>query len=165
MIARLLMWANLSLLVLFPIAWSAPLIRAGLLPFFGLDEISVLSGLASLWESAPALATLVALLAVVAPYGKTLTLTAVQFGLLRRKPAWLIWLARLALADVFLIALYVVIAKGIGVGRIEVAWGLWLFTACVVLSLVLSHLSDPSGGLTAARGSGKTRQETRSGPS
>ena len=37
--------ANLSLIVLFPIAWFAPLMRAGLgLPLFSLDEISVISG-------------------------------------------------------------------------------------------------------------------------
>ena len=40
--------ANLSLLVLFPLAWFAPLLRAGLLPFFGLDEISVVTGLQAL---------------------------------------------------------------------------------------------------------------------
>jgi hypothetical protein len=36
---------NLSLLVLFPIAWFAPLLRAALLPVFGMDEISVMSAL------------------------------------------------------------------------------------------------------------------------
>jgi len=35
--------ANLSLLILFPISWFAPLLRAALLPIFGLDEISVIS--------------------------------------------------------------------------------------------------------------------------
>ena len=41
---------NLSLLILFPIAWMAPLLKAGLLPFFALSEISVLTGLQALWE-------------------------------------------------------------------------------------------------------------------
>ena len=40
--------ANLSLLVLYPVAWFAPLLRAGVLPLFGLKEISVLSGLAAI---------------------------------------------------------------------------------------------------------------------
>ena len=43
--------ANLALLVLFPLAWFAPLMRAGMLPLFGLSEISVMSGLQSLWGS------------------------------------------------------------------------------------------------------------------
>ncbi|WP_083768376.1 paraquat-inducible protein A [Dinoroseobacter shibae] len=153
--ARVLAWANLSLLVLFPIAWTAPLLRAGLLPIFGLAEISVLSGVASLWDSAPALAALVAVLAILAPYAKTLTLAAVQFGLLAKKPVWLIWLGRLAMADVFLIALYVVIVKGVGLARVEVAWGLGLFTACVLASLLFSYLAERPGGLTTAAGSGK----------
>ena len=42
---------------------------------------------------------------------------------------------KLAMADVFLIALYITLTKGIGVGRIEVAWGLYLFTACIFASL------------------------------
>lgn len=41
---------NLSLLVLFPIAWVAPLLKAGLnLPLLGLKDISVVSGLKALW--------------------------------------------------------------------------------------------------------------------
>lgn len=155
MTGRVLVWANLSLLLLFPIAWTAPLLRAGLLPIFGLEEISVLSGVVSLWDSSAALAALVAVLAIVAPYAKILTLAAVQFGLLARKPAWLIWLGRLAMADVFLIALYVVIVKGIGLGRVEVAWGLALFTGCVLASLLISTLAEAPRGLTPGAGSGK----------
>ncbi len=45
------------------------------------------------------------------------------------------------MADVFLIAIYITVAKGIGVGRLEVAWGLYLFTACVLASLALSMAS------------------------
>ena len=42
------------------------------------------------------------------------------------------------MADVFLIAIYITLAKGMGVGRLEVGWGLYLFTFCVLLSLALS---------------------------
>ena len=47
----MLRYANLALLILFPIAWFAPLLRAGLLPLFSLSEISVISGLQVLWQS------------------------------------------------------------------------------------------------------------------
>jgi paraquat-inducible protein A len=50
-------------------------------------------------------------------------------------------LGKLAMADVFILALYIVIAKGIGVGQIEVAWGLYLFTAAVLTSLGISLLA------------------------
>ncbi|MBD3678568.1 MAG: paraquat-inducible protein A [Rhodobacteraceae bacterium] len=141
--------ANLSLLILFPVAWFAPLLRAGFLPLFGLDEISVISGLQSLWETDPALALLVTFLAIFAPYMKTIGLALIHFGQMRRRvlPV-LTWLGKLAMADVFLIALYIVIAKGIGVGKVETAWGLYLFTACVLASIVISHLTARSSRAT-----------------
>ncbi|WP_254796931.1 paraquat-inducible protein A [Sulfitobacter albidus] len=136
---------NLALLVLYPIAWGAPLMRAGLLPLFGLKEISVLTGLQSLWASDVFLALIVALFALVAPMLKTVCLTLIHFGAIgpRGLPALRI-LGKLAMADVFLIALYVTLAKGIGVGRIETAWGLYLFTFCVLASLWVSHKTQQS---------------------
>lgn len=138
----MLRWANLALLVLFPIAWFAPLLRAGLLPFFELDAISVITGLQALWEKDVALALLVTLFALFAPYVKTLGLAMVQFRLAspRILPALQI-LGKLAMADIFLIALYIVLARGVGVGRIETGWGLYLFTGCVLASLAISHLT------------------------
>ena len=59
-------------------------------------------------------------------------------------PRWLPLLGilgKLAMADVFLIALYIVLAKGVGVGRIETGWGLYLFTFCVLASLVITELT------------------------
>ncbi|RBI83893.1 paraquat-inducible membrane protein A [Rhodosalinus halophilus] len=136
---RWLVAVNLALLLLYPVAWSAPLLRAGLLPLFGMSEISVLSGLAALWDNDRALAVVVALFALVAPYAKTLGLAARHFGLLsaRWAPA-LEGLGRLAMADIFLIAIYITVARGIGVGRVEVAWGLYLFTLCILASLAIS---------------------------
>ena len=130
---------NLSLIILYPIAWAAPVLRAGLLPLFGLTEISVLSGLQSLWASDIFLALVVTLFALVAPMLKTVGVALVQFDLLgpRAMPALAI-IGKLAMADIFLIAVYVTIAKGIGIGRVEVAWGLYLFTACILASLWIS---------------------------
>jgi len=141
---RLLFALNLTLLVLYPIAWAMPLMRAGLLPLFGLEEISILTGLRALWDGGEvALAILVALFALVAPILKTLCLTLVH---LSRAPARLLpalqLLGKLAMADVFLIAVYVTLAKGLAVGRVETAWGLWLFTACVLGSLAIGILTQ-----------------------
>lgn len=127
------------LLVLYPVAWVAPLMRAGLLPLFGLSEISILTGLRALWGTDIVLALIVTGFALVAPYMKTVGLALVQFQLLSRSvlPA-LALMGKLAMADVFLIALYITIVKGIGIGRIETAWGLYLFTACILASLLIS---------------------------
>lgn len=134
-------WLNLLLLVLYPLSWFAPLMKAGLLPLFGLSEISVISGLQSLWKTDVFLALIVTLFALFAPMLKTLGLALIQFGLLdaRALPVTNI-LGKLAMADIFLIALYVTLSKGMGVGRIEIAWGLYLFTACILLSIALGIL-------------------------
>jgi paraquat-inducible protein A len=138
----LLKLSNLSLLVLFPIAWFAPLMRAGLLPLFGLSEISIVSGLQSLWDTDVTLALLVTFLAIFAPYLKVIGLSLIQFGLMRRKVLPVLeWLGKLAMADVFLIALYIVLVKGAGHVTVETGWGLYLFTACVLVSLAVSHLT------------------------
>jgi paraquat-inducible protein A len=133
-------YLNLLLLLLFPVAWAAPMLRAGLLPLFGLTEISVLTGLQALWGEDILLALLVTFLALFAPYLKTLGLALVQFGLAspRIVPALSV-MGKLAMADIFLIALYIVVLKGIGVGRVETAWGLYLFTGCILASLAVSH--------------------------
>ena len=153
-----LKYLNLTLLVAFPIAWFAPLLRTGLLPswtmpewlggstIFAPDTLTVMSGLIKLWETDVFLAVVVAFFALVAPILKCSALALVHFGRLTpaAKPA-LAWLSKLAMADIFLVALYIVIAKGIGVGTIEVAWGLYLFTACVITSLGISVASTLAG--------------------
>ena len=144
---------NLSLLLVFPIAWFAPLIRTGLVPewqmptwlggstLFEADTITVISGLQKLWEADVFLAIAVTFFALVAPILKSVGLALIHFNLLSAatQPV-IVALGKLAMADIFILALYVVIAKGIGIGTIEIAWGLYLFTGAVILSLILSLL-------------------------
>jgi paraquat-inducible protein A len=141
-------YANLLLAVLFPLAWFAPLIRTGLSDWLGLTDVSVASGLQALWETDIFLAIAVTFFALVAPLLKCLGLALIDFGLLSKtvKPAIAI-LGKLAMADIFILAMYVVVAKGIGIGEIEVAWGLYLFTGCVILSLFLSVMGGKSSNV------------------
>jgi uncharacterized paraquat-inducible protein A len=136
-------WINLCLLVLFPLSWFAPLMRAGLLPLFDLREISVITGLQSLWGTDVFLASVVTLFALIAPYLKTIGLALVHWRRLSpgMTPA-LALMGKLAMADVFLIALYITVAKGIGIGRLETAWGVYLFTACILTSLWVSWATE-----------------------
>jgi uncharacterized paraquat-inducible protein A len=135
----MLKYFNLVLFILFPISWFAPLMQAGLLPLFGLSEISIISGLQSLWEKDAILALLVTFFALAAPMLKTLGLALVQFRLLDDRTLPVIGvMGKLAMADIFLIALYITLSKGIGIGRIETLWGLYLFTACILASLAIS---------------------------
>ena len=119
--------------------------RAAVLPIFGMSDLSVLSGLTALWQTDPALGVLVACLALVAPYAKVLILVAIQFGIIgpRALPA-LHLMGKLAMADVFLIALYIVIAKGAGYVTVQTAWGLYLFTGCILASFAITHVAHNS---------------------
>ena len=153
--AQLAKSLNLALVVAFPIAWFAPLIRTGLLPewqmpswlggstLFEPDTITVVSGLQKLWETDVFLAITVTFFALVAPMLKCLGMSLIHFKLLSKatQPAIAV-MGKLAMADIFILALYVVIAKGIGLGQIGVAWGLYLFTASVMVSLFVSFV-DP----------------------
>lgn len=136
-------FGNLLLLVLFPVSWFAPLMRAGLdLPLFGTEAISVISGLQSLWETDIFLALLVTILAVFFPLMKTIGLSLIHFGQLKRQSLVVVSvLGKLAMADIFLIALYIVIAKGVALTRIETGWGLYLFSLCVVFSVIFSIMT------------------------
>jgi uncharacterized paraquat-inducible protein A len=141
---KALFFINLALLVAFPLSWFAPLMRAGLLPIFRLSEISVISGLAALWQEGEIiLAFVVAVFALVAPVVKTLFLILIHLG--AQRPG-LIYMAhvmgKLAMADVFLIALYIALSQGLAVGRMETAWGLWVFTACVLISLAVGLITE-----------------------
>ncbi|NSY37149.1 paraquat-inducible protein A [Leisingera sp. ANG59] len=139
---------TLSLLILYPVAWFAPLMRAGLLPIFGLSEISVITGLQSLWGSDAVLALIVTFFAIFAPYLKTIGTALVQWNLMdARVQKVLHVLGKLAMADIFLIALYITLAKGIGLATIETAWGLYLFTACILASIVLGMLTERTAGM------------------
>ena len=130
---------NLALLILYPIAWLAPLMQARVMWVFGGDQVSLLGGLGALWSSDRILAVLVALLALVMPYTKVIATELYFAGRLPPRMARALPLiARLSMADIFLIALYVVLAKGIAGASVTPLWGLWLFTGCVLTSLGLS---------------------------
>lgn len=136
---RVFKFLNLALIVLYPIAWLSPLISAGLLPLFGLDQISIVSGIVSMWDSDPILALVIIAFAIVAPMVKTLGQAMVDFRGKTVLPKWAsVALARFAMADVFLIALYITVIKGIGLGHVQTEWGIYLFTACVIVSVVIS---------------------------
>jgi len=51
-------------------------------------------------------------------------------------------MGKLSMADVFLIAMYVVMIKGIGIGDIVIQWGLYLFTALVLASIWATWATD-----------------------
>ena len=138
---------NIWLLVAFPVSWFAPLLRAGILPIFGLTEISVWSGLLELFASDIFLAVVVLLFAMIIPITKVLATSLVQFRVLGSEQIWWIsLLGKFAMAEVFLLALYIVVAKGVCVGRLETGWGLYFFTFCVLVSYIVTIVESKMRG-------------------
>ena len=155
-------YLNLALLVIFPIAWLSPLLTTSLLPqwhlpkwlgskvIFEPETLTVISSIQQLWETDIWLAMLVAAFALVAPILKCLGMALIHCKLLTVKAQPLLTiLGKLAMADVFILALYIVLMKNVGVGYIEADWGLYLFTAAVLASMVLSLLSQRELSLAA----------------
>tara|TARA_B100001093_G_scaffold489732_1_gene528153 strand:+ start:272 stop:718 length:447 start_codon:yes stop_codon:yes gene_type:complete len=139
----MLRYLNLGLLVLFPLSWFAPLMHAGLLPLFGLSQISIITGVQSLWQTDIILACLVMFFALIAPMLKTGLLALMHFGVVPPSGfSLLALLGKLAMADVFLIALYIVIFKDVGLGHVETAWGLYFFSLCILASEAVQALSQ-----------------------
>lgn len=144
---------NVLLVVGFPIAWFAPLLRTGLMPemhlpawlggstLFEADTITVISGLQTLWQADVFVAIMVTFFALVAPMIKCLGLALIHFGLLSSvTQPYISKLGKLAMADIFILSIYIVIFKGIGVGSVEPAWGLYLFTGCVLAGFLVSFM-------------------------
>ena len=102
----------------------------------------MLTTIETLWESDVFLAIVVVFFALLAPMAKTLLLLMIQLEWLGANMLGaLAILGKLAMADIFLIALLIVAAKGVGVGYIETGWGLYLFSACVLVSLLVTELT------------------------
>jgi paraquat-inducible protein A len=141
--------ANLTLLILFPIAWFAPLMKSGLWPIQSLQNYSIMEALQAVWERDIYLALLMTFFAVFAPYIKVISVALIQFNLMSPyllRPMQ--FLSKLAMADIFVIAIFIVLYTGIDVagvsGQVETSWGLYLFTGCVIASILISFATRRS---------------------
>ncbi|MEM6356076.1 MAG: paraquat-inducible protein A [Pseudomonadota bacterium] len=140
---RTLFGLNLALLLVWPIAWTAPLARAALLPFFEGKAVSILGGLGALWDADAMLAVVVFVFAILMPLSKTAALGLVLAGRLGEGAhPTIALLGKLSMAEVFLVALYIVVVKGVGLGHVTPAWGLWLFTGCVLVQIAIAELAS-----------------------
>jgi len=138
---RLALSATAALALAFPLAWFAPLMTVKLKYAFWASgtDVTLVSTLQSLWAQDPALALVLSFLTLVAPTLKVLGSGLILTGLLSPRSEGALWaIGRLAMADVFLIVVYIALFKGIDGGTVVLRWGLWLFTCAVLGSLGLS---------------------------
>ncbi len=138
---RLALLACALLALAFPVAWAAPLmtVKVRLAFWTSGTDISLLSTLQALAADDPALALLLGFLAMVAPMLKLLGMALILTGRMNPRADGILWtLGRLAMADVFLIVVYIALFKGLDGGTITAQWGLWAYTGAVLGSLGLS---------------------------
>ncbi len=130
----------LSLLAV-PITWWLPLFVARV-PFLWRHDVSIASGLAELWRLDWVLWAAVLVFSVLTPLAKGAALVWAWYRLpadqARRRLDRLAVLGKLAMTEVFLLAVILVGLKGVGIGTVEVSWGLHPFVAFTVLSLAAS---------------------------
>ena len=148
---------NAALLVAYPIAWFTPLFAIGIMeeikldwrifgqeipPLFGLDQVSVITTVQTVWADDIYLAILITFFALVAPMIKVVGLLLMQLNLLSwRLKDFTYFLGKLAMADVFLVALGCVLVKGIDLGQLKILWGTYFFSTCIIISIFVSLLS------------------------
>ncbi|MFL5332909.1 MAG: paraquat-inducible protein A [Geminicoccaceae bacterium] len=138
---------------LVPLTWWLPLFEARV-PFLWRQRVSIASGLEELWRLDLLLCAVVFLFSVLTPLAKNAALVWVWYQApLAHAPRQLDRLAvlgKLAMTEVFLLAVIIVGIKGVGIGRVEVAWGLHAFVLIVVLSLAVSTWAWAALGTAAA---------------
>ena len=145
--ARLIGPAQLLLLAALPVAWIAPLFSARV-PFLWREDISILSGLEALWRIDLLLFTVVLVFSVVTPLTKLLASAWLWYRVpVARAAGWsvpLTLLGKLAMTEVFLLAVLIVGLKGVGIGRVEIDWGIGWLTATVLATFAVSLAAESS---------------------
>lgn len=131
----------LAALALTPVTWWLPLFTARV-PFLWRQEVSIATGLVELWRLDLVLFAAVLLFSVLAPLAKGAALVWAWYRVPpTRAGVWLHRLAilgKLAMAEIFLLAVIIVGLKGVGIGKVEVSWGLHAFAAVLLLSFAAS---------------------------
>lgn len=131
------------------VAWWVPLFTARV-PFLWRQDVSVASGLVELWRLDLFLFLVVLLFSVVTPLLKVGASLLVWYRVpaagARRWLPRLALLGKLSMTELFLLAVVIVGFKGVGIGQVEVAWGLYLFGAVVLASLAISLWAESALG-------------------
>jgi paraquat-inducible protein A len=128
-------------LALVPVTWWLPLFTARV-PFLWRQDVSIATGLVELWRLDLVLCGAVLFFSVLAPLAKGAALAWVWYRVPAARAARhldrLSLLGKLSMTEMFLLAVVIVGLKGVGVGRVEVSWGLHAFVGVLVLSFAAS---------------------------
>lgn len=128
--------------LLLVIGWLTPIMTIERLIVF-VERITILEGVARLWQAGePFLAAVIVLFSVAFPAVKVLLALWLWYTTDPRAPAlqrtldWLEMLGRWSMVDVFLVALVIVAVQSTLVAEATSHAGLYVFTAAVLLSML-----------------------------
>jgi uncharacterized paraquat-inducible protein A len=128
-------------LVVLPMTWWMPLFRTELLVFLE-NDVTVLGAVQSLAEIDLFLCAIVVMFGMAIPVLKLIVSLYAWFvlpsGLARSWIGYLGKISKFSMLDVFLIAVTIVGLKGVGLGKVEIEYGLYAFSATVLAILLLA---------------------------
>jgi uncharacterized paraquat-inducible protein A len=132
-------------IVLFGYVLFQPLLTTRI-SYFLRNDISLWQAALDLYRIDKFLFVVVVVMGIVAPAIKMLAMTAAwYFADLSRAPhylKWLVFLGRLSMLDVMLLAILIVAFKGIGIGSVEIKPGFYFYVALVAGFLLLSLVME-----------------------
>jgi paraquat-inducible protein A len=149
-------------LALVPATWWLPLFTARV-PFLWRQDVSIATGLVELRRLDLVLCAAVFFFSVLAPLAKGVALAWVWYRVPTARAARLLnrlsLLGKLSMTEMFLLAVVIVGLKGVGIGKVEVSWGLHAFVSVLVLSFAastwawaaLARATQPSRGPATGR--------------
>jgi paraquat-inducible protein A len=124
-----------------PFTWQLPLFRTELLVFIE-NEVTVVGAVQTLVTTDLLLCAIVILFGMVFPFMKLLTLLYTWFVLPpTRAQLWINAIGKVSkfsMLDVMLIAITIVGLKGVGLGKVEIEYGLYAYAVVVLSVLFLS---------------------------
>ena len=137
------------------LSWHLPLFHTEFLVFLE-NDVTLIGAVQTLWETDLFLCAVVVIFGIAAPFLKLVALLYAWYALpLPRARGWIARISKLSkfsMLDVLLIAVVIVGLKGIGKGKVTVAYGLYVYAGVVIAVLILSSLmlavaagSDDSG--------------------
>ncbi|MBL8894477.1 MAG: paraquat-inducible protein A [Rhizobiales bacterium] len=140
-IDRLILPMLAVVLLALPFTWFLPLFRTELLVFLD-NEVTVIGAARTLLKADLLLFVVIVLFGMVVPVAK-LTGLLCAWALMPRETAraWIGGLnkiSKFSMLDIFLIAITIVGLKGVGLGKVEIGYGLYAFAGVVLMILALS---------------------------
>jgi uncharacterized paraquat-inducible protein A len=137
-VAGLLLAAGLVALVA---SWHLPLFRTEFLVFLE-NDVTLLGAVRTLAETDLFLCAIVVLFGMIVPFLKLSALLYAWFALPQGRARACIGViskfSKFSMLDVLLIALVIVGLKGVGMGKVSVAYGLYVYAGAVMLVMLLS---------------------------